>query len=258
MALPKFYNEFYTNKLFTFTEFKEKFGKEYSKNYLWKRLSDLLASGYLTRIKKGLYHIIPQGTNKEKYVVDKFLVASKLSKNSLIGYHSALELHGAAYSPSKVVYVISEKGFRPFKFQGTEYRSVRGKTNFGRASLLREGIKISVTDRERTLIDGVSRLKYSGGLEEYFKSIEMFPFVDCEKILRYLKICGKKTLYAKVSFVLSYFSKKWNFPEKVKLKLRVGLGKKIYYLTSKREKSKYNKEWNLMVPVRLESLMKEQ
>jgi len=258
MSLPKFYREFYSKKIFTFSEFKEKFGREYSENYLRKRLNDLLNSGYFGKVKPGLYYIIPQGTSREGYIVDKFLVANKLSKNSLIGYHSALELHGAAYSPSKIVYIITERSFRSFKFQGVEYRSVKGKTSFGKTFLLREGQKLSVSDRERTLIDGISRLKYSGGVEEYFKSIEMFPYVDFKKILKYLKIYQKKVLYGKVGFILSYFAKKWNFPEKVKSKMKANLSKKIYYLTSRKEKNQLIKEWNLIVPVRLESLIKEQ
>ncbi|GAI22500.1 unnamed protein product, partial [marine sediment metagenome] len=101
-------------------------------------------------------------------------------------------------------------------------------------------------------------LKYSGGVEEYFKSIEMFPYVDFKKILKYLKIYQKKVLYRKVGFILSYFTKKWNFPKKVKSKMKANLSKKIYYLTSRKEKNQLNKEWNLIVPVRLESLIKEQ
>ena len=124
-------------------------------------------------------------------------------------------------------------------------------------TILREGLKVRVTDRERTIIEGINGLKYMGGLEEYFKSIELFPSIDFNQIVIYLKRFNKKILYAKVGFLLSYFEKRWSFPENYKKAIKDHLGTRINYLSDEREETKLNKEWKLMVPIRLRSLLEE-
>jgi predicted transcriptional regulator of viral defense system len=96
-----------------------------------------------------------------------------------------------------------------------------------------------------------------GGLEEYFKSIELFPSIDFDQAIKYLKRFNKKILYTKIGFLLSYFKKRWSFPENYREEIKAHLGTRINYLSDKREEAKLDKEWNLMVPVRLESLLGE-
>lgn len=259
MTLPKLYQAFYKEKVFNFSEVMDKFKEDkYSKGYLRKRLSDLLKAGYLGSVgARGLYYIIPQGSNREEFFPDKFIIGSKLSSEGIIGYHSALELHGASYSSYNSIYIITKRYFRPFKFQGIEYQTIKKDINFGIEIILREGIDIRVTDRERTIIEGINRLKYMGGLEEYFKSVELFPSIDFEQAMVYLKKFNKKILYAKIGFVLNYFKKRWGFPENYREEMKAHLGKRINYLDDKREEAKLDKEWKLMVPVRLKSLLGE-
>ena len=259
MALPKIYQLFYKEKVFKFSEVIEKFREDkYSEGYLRKRLNDLLRTEYLGSVgARGLYYIIPQESSREEFVPDKFLIGAKLSSGGIIGYHSALELHGASYSSYNLVYIITQKYFRPFKFQGIKYQAIKGDVNFGIETILREGLKIRVIDRERTIIEGVNGLKYMGGLEEYFKSIELFPSIDFDQVIIYLKRFNKKILYDKIGFLLSYFEKRWSFPENCKKEVKAHLGKKINYLSDKREETRLDKEWKLMIPVRLKSLLVE-
>jgi predicted transcriptional regulator of viral defense system len=259
MALPKLYQAFYKEKVFNFSEIVEKFREDkYSEGYLRKRLNDLLKAGYLGSVgARGLYYIIPQGSSREEFVPDKFLIGAKLSPGGIIGYHSALELHGASYSSYNSVYLITQKYFRPFKFQGIKYQAIKRDVNFGIETILREGLKVWVTDRERTIIEGINGLKYVGGLEEYFKSVELFPSIDFDQVIIYLKRFNKKILYAKIGFLLSYFEKRWSFPENYKKEIKAHLGAKINYLSDKREKARLDKEWKLMIPVRLKSLLEE-
>jgi len=259
MALPKIYQVFYKEKIFNFSEVIEKFREDkYSEGYLRKRLNDLLKAGYLGSVgARGLYYIIPQGSSREEFVPDKFLIGAKLSPEGIIGYHSALELHGASYSSYNSVYILTKKYFRPFKFQGIKYQAIKRGLSFGIETVLREGLKVWVTDRERTIIEGINGLKYVGGLEEYFKSVELFPSIDFDQVIIYLKKFNKKILYAKIGFLLSYFKKRWSFPENCKKEIKAHLGAKINYLSDKREKARLDKEWKLMIPVRLKSLLEE-
>ena len=259
MTLPKLYQAFYKEKVFNFSDVIDKFKEDkHSEGYLRKRLNDLLRAGYLGSVgARGLYYIIPQESSKDKYTPDKFLIGAKLSPGGVISYHSALELHGASYSSFKVVYVITQRHFRSFRFQGIKYQAVKGNTGFGIETILREGLKIAVTDRERTLVEGMNGLKYVGGLEEYFKSVELFPSIDFDRIIEYLARFHRKILYAKVGFLLSYFEKRWGFLDSYRKKIKAHLGVRINYLSNEREEARLNKEWKLMIPVRLKSLLEE-
>ncbi|MCK5767210.1 MAG: hypothetical protein KAH35_02395 [Candidatus Atribacteria bacterium] len=259
MALPKLYQAFYKEKIFNFSEVLNKFKEEnYSEGYLRKRVNDLLRVGYLGSVgARGLYYIIPQESSREEFVPDKFLIGAKLPSRGIIGYHSASKLYGVSYSSYNSIYIITQKYFRSFKFQGVKYQTIKGDVSFGIETTLREGLKVRVTDRERTIIEGINGLKYMGGLEEYFKSVELFPSIDFDQVIIYLKRFNKKILYAKVGFLLSYFEKRWSFPENYKKAIKAHLGIRINYLSDKREEAKLDKEWKLMIPVRLKSLLGE-
>ena len=259
MTLPKLYQAFYKEKVFNFSDVIEKFKEDkHSEGYLRKRLNDLLRAGYLGSVgARGLYYIIPQESSKEKYVPDKFLIGAKLSRGGVISYHSALELHGASHSFFKVVYIVTQRHFRSFRFQGIEYRAVEGNTGFGIETILREGLKIPVTDRERTLVEGMNGLKYVGGLEEYFKSVELFPSINFDRIIEYLARFNRKILYAKIGFLLSHFEKRWGFPGNYRKEIKAHLGARTNYLSDEKEEARLNKEWKLMIPVRLKSLLEE-
>jgi predicted transcriptional regulator of viral defense system len=254
MALPRLYKDFYHKKVFTFDEVRAAYGKELTGYSLQSLIRDNLEKGHIGMVRRGLYYIIPQvpppnGT----YQVDKFLIAGKLAEDGVIGYHAAFELHGAAYSAFNTVHVLTRKLFKPSEFQGIRYQAVSNPYDVGIQTLG----EVRCTDRERTVIDGVDRIKYVGGLEEYLKSVELLPYVDFNKIERYLSAYGKKALYAKVGFVLSLFEKQWSFPEQVKKRLQRKLSRMAFYLEERKNGAMLNKDWNLMVPEKLDQMLSE-
>jgi len=257
MALPRLYKDFYHRKVFTFDEVRAAYGKELTGYSLQSLIRDNLEKGHIGMVRRGLYYIIPQVPPPGTHQVDKFLIAGKLAADGVIGYHAALELHGAAYSAFNTVHVLTRKLFKPFEFQGIRYQAVSNSYDVGIQSLQRDLVEVRCTDRERTVIDGVDRIKYIGGLEEYLKSVELLPYVDFNKIERYLSAYGKKALYAKVGFVLSLFEKQWSFPEQVKKRLRRRLSRMAFYLGERKNGAMLNKDWNLMVPEKLERPLSE-
>lgn len=257
MALPKLYKEFYHQKVFTFDEVRAAYGQQLTERSLRSIIRDNLKKGYIGMVRRGLYYIIPQVPPAGTPQVDKFLIASKLTEDGVIAYHAALELHGAAYSAFNTVHVLTRKLFKPLVFQSIRYQAVSNTYNVGIQTLKRDLVEVRCTDKERTIIDGADRLKYVGGLEEYLKSLELFPYVDFNKIEQYLSAYGKKALYAKVGFILSLFEKQWTFPEKVRKRLQRKLSRMAFYLGERKNGAMLNKDWNLMVPEKLERLLSE-
>ncbi len=58
----------------------------------------------------------------ETVPVDPFLVAARMTEDAVLGYHTALEFHGRAYSVHwRLVYVSATKSL-PLTFQSHEFR----------------------------------------------------------------------------------------------------------------------------------------
>ena len=255
MAVPKLYKHFYPKKVFSFSDILNEFGDKNTQSTLRAMVRDCINSKYMGYIKEGLYYIIPEETRAEDCIVDRFLVANKLTEDGIIAYHSALEMHGAANSLFNMVYVLTNSRFKRFKFQGIQYVSILLKNKFGTTSMKREGISVKVTDRERTFLDCLDRLKYSGGLEEFLKSVQTFPSINVQKIVKYLEFYNKKVLYSKTGYVLGLFRRRWPFAEEYRCKITSGKAKKIYYLEKRDEKKHFDKEWNLIVPEDVEKYL---
>ncbi len=255
MAVPKIYKDFYEQKVFTLGDVKNRYKGRNTPGSLNLLIHNSKAHGYIGSVKKGLYYTIPHGFSVEDYKADKYLIASRLSPAAVIAYHSALEFHGVAQSVFNQVFVLTRARMANLDFQGTQFTGVIGHLNFGCMNLMREGVAIRVTDRERTLVDCIDRLRYAGGLEEYFKSAEGFPSINFQRIEEYLKRYKKINLYAKVGFLLTLFEKKWSFPADVRRRMRNKIRKKVYYLDHEKKENVLNKEWNLMIPENLREII---
>lgn len=255
MAVPKIYKDFYEQKVFTFEDIKKRYKGDNTLGSLRILLHNGKTSGYIGSVKRGLYYVIPQEFAKENYTVDRYIVASKLTPAAILAYHSALEILGVAQSVFNQVFILSREKVPAFDFQGITFTGVRGNPTFGCTTIARGGVSICVTDRERTLIDGIDRLKYVGGLEEYLKSVETFPSVDFQRLEEYLERYSKMILYSKVGFILSLFVKRWFLPDDVRKRLRSKIKKKVYYLEHTKRKGQLSKEWNLIIPNNLGELI---
>jgi predicted transcriptional regulator of viral defense system len=61
---------------------------------------------------------------------------------------------------------------------------------------------VLVTERERSLVDCLLFLDYSGGVEELDKSLAMFRSFDFDAALAYLKLLRRPWLYSRLGFLL--------------------------------------------------------
>jgi len=259
MASTKLYQAMYEHKVFANEDLREVYGQGKRPPSLQSELQYNRRRGYIGRIRTGLYYILPFGEDPKTYVVDRFLVGHKVAPDAIIGYHSALELLGAAYTPFNTVYVLSKSRRAPFTFQGMTYRQVYPPTRlitakaeaFGVEKLERSGVKIAVTGKERTVVDCVDRLAYTGGLEELFRSVELLPYLDLEKLAAYLDLLAKGVLYAEVGFLLDGFAKKFDFTDPYRRRFARHLPKVVYYFGGQQGQCRYVKAWNLMVPMDL-------
>jgi len=216
-------------------------------------ITRLREKGHLQKIRRGLYAVVPPNLVGNEFEPDKFLIASKTGDEYYISHHSALELHGLAQSVHNTVLITTKIQSDPFIYQSITYKFVTTEHFFGSEQMTHQGVEVMVSDREKTFLDCVRRIKYAGGLEELMKSLNNLPSLDWSKLEDYLGRFDEKKLYQKTGFILESLS--LEVPEGTLSEIKEGTGDRTYYLDKGRESS-FEEKWNLMVPKNLSELMR--
>lgn len=216
---------------------------------------------HILRIRRGLYYSIPKGVIASSYPVDPFLVTSKMAEDAVLGYRTALDLHGKLHSTSsKFIYISKKRVMASFIFKDIEYQAVsiptalKANNNelFGTQSINRLGQSILVTTFERTLVDVLDRPHLCGSWEEIWLSLESIEYLDLDQILRYAFLLGNATTIAKLGFFLEANRERLMIPENYLKDLFKHRPLKPQYLDRKnKQPQKMISKWNLIVPLSL-------
>lgn len=165
-------------------------GADKSKDYLRQILMRLERGGWINRLRPGFYSINSDLLGNT--VIHEFEIAMHLTDKTCISHLSAFHLHGFTDQIPKDVYLTSPEGSvprqNPIKIEGVSYRfiQVNPARFFGIQSAWKNGVKIQVTDPEKTLIDGITKPKYCGGFLEVLNAYKLQSSkINLEKIMGY-------------------------------------------------------------------------
>jgi predicted transcriptional regulator of viral defense system len=152
----------------------------------------LVARGVASRLRPGLFNLVPFELGQEReYLGNPYVVARHLmgGRPYYLSHSSAMDLQGMVTQPQLVVHVTSPQPMRGRVVLGTEYRFVRCKAEhfFGTSECwLDRREKVTVSDVERTVIDGLKQPEYCGGLTEVAKGLWLRRAdVDVAKLVGY-------------------------------------------------------------------------
>lgn len=169
-----------------------------SEGYLRQALHHLAKSGWVVRLHKGLYALssaIP-GVSP----VHEFEIAMALVDPAAISHWSALHYHELTEQTPRKVFVLTTTGTAIPRVRGkkaaedgypvgdTLYRFVQIKSErfFGTQKTWVGEARVTVTDPERTLIDGLSTPQYCGDFGEVLRAFEVLGGdLDLEGIIDY-------------------------------------------------------------------------
>ena len=250
---------FARNPIFTRAEFGASRGADGS----WgERTPDLLLAhhvraGHLVRVRRGLYAVVPTGMDPELAPVDGYLVASKLADDTVLAYHTALELHGVAHSVSERLLFLTKRKVRPFTFRSLEFRAVSvptalrgdGADAVGVAVVDRSGLDVRATTLERTLVDVLDRPGLGGGWEEVWRSLEAVSFFNLTQIVDHALRLDNATTVAKVGFFLEQHQDALSVSEEHLRPLRSHAPAGPHYAKrGGREPTVFLPGWNLVMP----------
>ena len=253
-------NEFFSqNDVFTLDELKTflaRKGKE-NPNTRNSLLLYYQKKGRLLRVRRELYAVIPSGSSAKTFPVDPYLLTSKMTKDSVLAYHTALSFHGKVYSLNNYQYYLTRNKSQPLNFQNYRFTGVSipkplikiGKEMFEVNSYSLSGATIKVTTLERTLVDVLARPELTGSWEEIWRSLKSIEFFDLDKVLQYTVLLENRTTASKVGFFLEQNREQLMVEEEYLKKLSELRPKQPHYLNRNNQTgNQLIKKWNLIVP----------
>jgi predicted transcriptional regulator of viral defense system len=233
-----------------------------NKYLYWKFINKLIRDGKVKKIKRGMYFGIPLDHVGEDFDVDRYILANKIIRGYALGYHTALELHGAAYSGFNNIFILIQKKnrFRPFKFQDVRYIPVINKYNdVHLISVSYKNKDLIITDIARTFVECLSRVDLCGGWEECLKSLANLRKVAASDVIDVLAMYQNKTLELKSGYVLELLTKKSPYYSHIKnndLEPLRPTDDWIPVFIDRGVPSKLKKDWGLYIPERFDELLR--
>lgn len=219
-------------------------------------LKHAVAAGRLLHLRRGLYAAVPHGVSPDAVQVDPFLLAGRHTPDAVVAFHSALQLHGRAYSVWSRMHVWTSHRSKPFTWRGLEVvpvllphalRYTKDRES-GVEQRRHAGSELRVTTLERTLVDVLDQPDKGGGPEEIWRSLEMIEWVDPDEIVRYTLSLGRALTAARVGFFLDQHRETWFIEDAVLARLRAHAPSSPAYFDTSRESGRLQAAWNLIVP----------
>lgn len=169
----------------------------------------LVDRGVATRAKPGLYVLVPQELGKEKtYLGDPYVLAREIIRphEYYISHGSAMDIHRMTTHPRLAVTVSTPALRRPLWVHGTEYRFVRWRPerSFGIGSVwVTKQEAVRVSGIERTVVDGLQRPRYCGGIVEVAAGLwRRQADADVERLVDYAMQLNVGAVCSRLGFVL--------------------------------------------------------
>ena len=172
----------------------------------------LVDRGVVTRLKPGLFILVPPELGHERvYLGDPYVVARELigRPDYYISHASAMDIHQMVTQPQFAVFTTTIRSIRPRLVLGTEFRFVRCKPEhlFGTMDhWVTKTQKVRVSDRERTIIDGLRQSEYCGGFSEVAKGFWMRrEDIDVIKLVEYALRLDIGAVYRRLGYLIELF-----------------------------------------------------
>lgn len=216
-----------------------------------------MKTGRILKIRRKLYAAVPPGQTPESISVDPYLIAAKLAPDSILAYHTALELHGIAYSSFGKTTYLTEKKNKPFEFQGQWFQAsthpttlIKNKQTLISTQIInRQGMNIKVTNLARTYVDILDRIEICGGWEEIHRAISNIAILNTDEVIHYCLMLNNARLIAKVGYFLEQRQGAFKVDDD-KISILLSKKPKTPQYASKRNHDRFTliRKWNLLLP----------
>lgn len=257
MTIEQFFHE---HPVFRHEEFELFKSTRYSTNPVSVKsaLAYYVKSGRLKTVRRKLYAVVPPNQSINSLLIDPWLIAGKVTEDAIIGYHSALELLGVAYSSFGQMTYITRQKSKSFDFGGHWYQAVSVSLALQKKQAMdryvdtvnRQGIDIRVTNAARTFVDALDRVELCGGWEEVHRSINNLVVMDIDQVIDYCLMLNNSRLTAKVGYFLSQRQGAFAATQQQLTPLLAGKPKVAQYIPGTAgERCQLVNPWNIYLPL---------
>ncbi len=219
-------------------------------------LDQHVKQGHLIRIRRELFASVPVGADYKLYPINPYLIAGRITNDSIIAYHTALSFYQMAHSALYRFTFLTNQQVRSFHFRAVSYQSVRFPSALANEKNQQafvnvedvQGRDLKVTSLERTLVDVLDRPRFGGGWEEIYRSLGKIQRLKIDKVIEYALLLDNATTIAKVGFYLSQRQKELNVDSKKLDQLKKHIPASRHYVDSlARKNGQLIDEWNIIV-----------
>jgi predicted transcriptional regulator of viral defense system len=155
-------------------------------------LHKAVVRGLISRLKSGLFTLVPPELGSEReYSGNPYLSARALVGKApyYLSHSTAMELHRMVTQPRLGIFVSTSKRLANRVIHSTEYKFVFIKPEqiFGtQPHWITKQEQVIISDIERTVIDGLRRPEYCGGIAEVARGLWMRrEDIKAEKLIQY-------------------------------------------------------------------------
>ena len=171
-------------------------------------LGRLVDKGWLERIEKGKYLIIPLEAGPDRtWTEDAHVIAGHLVSPAMVSHWSALDYWNLTEQVPRVtcVQTTTRKENRKPRVLGMQFRIIRVKPRkfFGSHGYRAGESQVEVTDREKTIVDCLDRPELSGGVRQVGRALlEGDGDFDWDRITGYLRRFGSGAVVKRLGFLV--------------------------------------------------------
>ena len=174
-----------------------------------KRLHYLVKKGWLRRLEKGKYLILPLSAGPAgEYALDELAVAAHLVTPYYVSYWSALRYYGYSEQAGPTVYLATTQRRQPLTLNGVAYRfiTVRPHKFFGDRREWLGPHAVQMAEREKALADCLDRPDLCGGVVEAAKAVwRGRKELNWSKVYAYGRQMGNSSILKRLGFLLELF-----------------------------------------------------
>lgn len=222
-------------------------------------LGKLYRRGWLARVRRGLYYILPLETESSRQGIasDPWVLASVAFSPCYIGGWSAAEYWGLTEQLFRSTFVATGWSARQktMNLLNTEFFLVRVSKDRLRNStdIWRGTSKVAVSDREQTIVDGLLNPTWVGGMRHLIDILRNYGDSserNLDKLLSDAKRVGKGSALKRLGYLAE---KLWPEEKRLIRAARAGVSKGFIKLDpSVKSRGKFVRRWGLWDNIALE------
>ena len=154
-------------------------------------LSNLTKKGRLKQLARTKYLVIPIKAPYQVWGENEFIIADALmeGRDYYIGYNNMFNFYGFVQQVPQTIFILNTRYSKEKIIDSTKYKFIKiaSKKLYGLTSLRIDGVKVKISNKERTLVDLVYYYKPIGSIKQALRIVsEQAKFIDLNKFIRYV------------------------------------------------------------------------